>query len=67
MPLAYAARLNDIAEANRARFQAQREEKAHIEANAARQRLMPLDERLPRLLSSVPIEVQREGLSLSSL
>jgi hypothetical protein len=54
-------------EANRAKEQAQREERARTEADAARVRLTPLDERLARLLATIPIEVQREGLSLSSL
>jgi hypothetical protein len=30
-------------------------------------RLTPLDERLTRLLAMVPLEVQREGLSLTAL
>jgi adenylate cyclase len=34
---------------------------------AARERLMPLEERLSRLLATIPGEIQREGLSLSSL
>jgi hypothetical protein len=34
---------------------------------AARERLTPLEDRLARLLATIPIEIQREGLSLSSL
>jgi hypothetical protein len=54
-------------EAQRAQEQARRDEKARTEAEAARERLTPLDERLTRLLATIPIEVQREGLSLTAL
>ena len=54
-------------EARRAKEQAIREERASAEAKAARERLTPLDARLARLLAAIPVEVQREGLSLSSL
>ena len=37
------------------------------EATAARDRLVPLDVRLTRLLTTIPLAVQREGLSLPSL
>ena len=37
------------------------------EAQAARERLTPLENRLARLLSTIPIEVQRDGLSLPAL
>ena len=67
MLLHYAATLRKSAEENRAKHQAEREEKARAEAKAARERLTPLDERLTRLLATIPVEVQREGLSLSSL
>jgi hypothetical protein len=46
---------------------ARREEKARRESQTARERLTPLEDRLSRLLATVPEEVQREGLSLSSL
>jgi hypothetical protein len=36
-------------------------------SQAARERLVPLEERLSRLLATIPSEIQREGLSLSSL
>ena len=55
------------AEAHWAQHQARREEKARAEANAARERLTPLEDRLERLLSTIPVELQREGLLLSSL
>ena len=67
MLLVYAATLRERAEATRAKEQARREEPARAEAQAARERLTPLDERLTRLLAAIPIELQREGLSLSSL
>jgi len=37
------------------------------EHKAARDRLTPLETRLEKLLSTIPIEVQREGLSLNTL
>jgi hypothetical protein len=63
----YLSQLNAIAEANRAEAQARREEKARTDAKAARERLTPLDERLTRLLATIPLDVQREGLSLAAL
>lgn len=36
-------------------------------AQAARDRLTPLEDRLARLLASIPEEVQREGIPLGSL
>jgi hypothetical protein len=64
---AYAAMLKKNAEESRAKEQARREERARAEAKAARERLTPLDERLARLLVTIPVEVQREGVSLASL
>jgi uncharacterized membrane protein YccC len=61
------SQLEAAAEAHRAQHQAQREEKARAAAKASRERLTPLDERLVRLLATIPVEVQREGLSLSTL
>jgi hypothetical protein len=55
------------AAAQSAKEQARRDEKARAEAKAARERLVPLDERLARLLGTIPLEVQREGLSLPAL
>ena len=54
-------------EANRAKERVLRAQRAAAEARTARERLTPLDERLTRLLATIPIEVQREGLSLLSL
>jgi hypothetical protein len=64
---AYVAQLKRDAEENRAKRQAEREEKVRAEAEAARVRLTPLEDRLARLLATIPIDVQREGLSLAAL
>lgn len=64
---AYAAKLKKIAEENHAEQQARRDQIARAEAEATRVRLTPLDARLTRLLTTIPIDVQREGLSLASL
>ncbi len=47
--------------------QAQRAEQNREATKAARQRLTSLDDRLSRLLSTIPYELQREGLSLAAL
>jgi hypothetical protein len=60
---AYIAGLNAIVERSRA-HNAEQERAA---AQAARERLTPLEDRLGRVLATIPVEVQREGLSLSSL
>lgn len=50
------------------RDQEQREDQKRIAAaQAAKDRLTPLADRLRRLLATIPAEVQREGLSLASL
>jgi hypothetical protein len=49
------------------RRRAQRAEKEGAAKQDARERLMPLEDRLARLLATIPIEVQRKGLSLASL
>lgn len=59
--------LNEISEARSAKQRAQGEERARSEAEAARGRLTPLDERLGRLLATIPAEMQREGISLVAL
>jgi hypothetical protein len=63
----YIAQLNAAAEANRDKRQAERDEKARAEAEAVRVRLTPLEDRLTRLLATIPPDVQREGLSLAAL
>jgi hypothetical protein len=67
MMLHYAAQLKKRGEENRAKHQAERDEKARAETEAARVRLTPLEDRLTRLLATIPLDVQHEGLSLSSL
>jgi hypothetical protein len=47
--------------------QAQRQEMERVAKQTLRERLTPLQERLARLLATIPIEIQREGLSLASL
>ncbi len=47
--------------------QAQRAEKERAATQAVRERLTPLEERLSRLLATIPSGIQREGLSLSCL
>ncbi len=64
---AYIQELQRQQAAEQARREAQRAEQERAEVQAARERLTPLEDRLARLLATIPIEVQREGLSLSSL
>ncbi len=51
----------------RARYTRQTEARQAAEVTAARDRLVPLDVRLSRLLATIPREVQVEGLSLPTL
>jgi hypothetical protein len=60
---AYIAELNAAV----ARDQARRDEEAQIAKEAVMSRLTSLDDRLRKLLLTIPIEEQRAGLSLSSL
>jgi hypothetical protein len=60
---AYIKQLNAAVERERA----QRAELERAKSKAARERLTPLQEWLERLLASIPMEIQREGLSLSTL
>ena len=63
----YIRQLNAEMEVDR-KFRARQTEAAQAaEAIAARGRLVPLDVRLTRLLTTIPAEVQREGLSLPTL
>ncbi len=64
---AYIQQLKLHAEREEAKAQAQRDEEARLAAQAARERLTPLQTRVERLLETIPIELQREGLSLASL
>jgi hypothetical protein len=64
---AYIQQLRREANAASAIALARRAEKERAEAQAVRERLTPLEERLARLLATIPIEIQREGFSLASL
>ena len=44
-----------------------RAEQRELAKQAVRERLSPLEDRLRRLLATIPVEVQREGLSLAEL
>jgi hypothetical protein len=57
---AYLSRINAEIE----RDVAVRSQEARTEA---RERLTPLEDRLSRLLGTIPVEIQREGLSLAAL
>lgn len=63
----YIAGLEAAAEAQQVQKRAQTEAQKRAEAQVARERLTPLQTRLARLLATIPVEVQREGLSLSAL
>lgn len=39
----------------------------HAKVGAARERLTPLEDRLARLLATIPADMQRDGLSLPAL
>lgn len=60
---AYIKSLNVLVAQQNARFT---EQKTQL-TNSARDRLSPLQDRLSRLLETIPMELQREGLSLASL
>ena len=50
--------------ADNAKQQAEREERARVEAKAAHDRLTPLEDRLSRPLATIPATVQAEGPAL---
>lgn len=52
----------DVDELERARLK-----RREVEAQSARERFTPLEDRLARLLASIPEEVQRGGMSLQWL
>lgn len=60
---AYVTTLNRLVEADAARCAATKAD----EADHARDRLSPLEDRLARLLATVPIELQQTGISLTHL
>ena len=61
--IAYISQLNALVEEDAA-MAAKRDAETTI---AVRTRLTPLEDRLTRLLKTIPVELQREGLSLGSL
>ena len=63
----YIASLNAAATVEREAAKALHVERAHGAAQAARVRLTPLDARLERLLTTIPADIQHEGLSLAAL
>ena len=64
---AYLTKLKEAANAQQHDEDARRAEQNRLATNAARDRLVPLEVRVSRLLAEIPIDVQREGLSLVSL
>jgi len=60
---AYVKELKRLGEAEIAEYAEIRE----ADHQTARDRLTPLETRLEKLLSTIPIELQREGLSLNTL
>lgn len=61
------AYVRSLQKAHEAELEARRADKERVAAEAARERLAPLDERLARYLSTVPLDAQRDGLSLPVL
>ena len=64
---AYLKRLYEDVEADHAKREAAHAEKKRAIADEAREKLVPLETRLARLLLTIPPEVQAEGLSLMAL
>ena len=64
---AYISRLNDAVTMESDIRRVVQATQARDAKQSARARLTPLDARLERLLTTIPTEVQREGLSLSTL
>lgn len=60
---AYIARLQQAVK----RDQEDARARQNSEAETARDRMTPLQDRLARLLQTIPLELQREGLSLPAL
>jgi hypothetical protein len=67
MVSAYIAELNASVEREKARRAEQDRADEEVAAQAVRERLMPVEHRLRRLLDSIPVEMQRQGLSLASV
>jgi hypothetical protein len=67
MSNAYVRSLMESVEVERAKYEAEREEQARIEAQSTRERMVPLSVRLSKLVSQISEEVQAEGLCLETL
>ena len=67
MQSAYIKQLQARQAAFEAAAQMERAEQERAAAQAARERLTPLEDRLARLLASIPVDIQREGLSLPTI
>ena len=67
MQSAYVKILMESVELERAKFEAQRDEQARADAQSTREKLVPLDVRLKRLLDTLAPEVKAEGLCLETL
>ena len=63
----YIKLLNGEVERDQASRAAEIEARRAVDSYAARERLTPLEDRLHRQLLTIPLEVQRQGLSLASL
>ncbi len=64
---AYIAKLRAESDRAKAKRDAERAEKAAAEIEAARERMTPVRERVAKVLKTIPVELQREGLSLPVL
>jgi hypothetical protein len=64
---AYIADLNAGVERDRARWEEKKRAETEAATQAARERLTPLEERLARLLATIPDELKQDGLELKSL
>ena len=64
---AYIQELQAAVEREYAEQQKIRDEEARANIQAARERLTPIEERLARVLATIPVDLQAEGLSLTSL
>jgi hypothetical protein len=64
---AYIKELQAKVAAAQAEAEARRAEQDRVNQQAARHRLTPLEDRLSRLLATIPLSIQREGVSLPTL
>jgi hypothetical protein len=64
---AYIRSLEALAEKDRAEHAARRAEQDRAKLKEASARLTPLQDRVEKLLSTIPMELQRKGLALATL